>query len=162
MLVLPSEQRWLFKRPFGTLFPEFSDIVPQLSGRVVCTVGDVVTHSALARGIVPAIGIIDGFTMHSPYLAMPDISCRILHARNPAGEITDELIAVLDEAVMSTPCMILVDGEEDLAVLPLIRRLPGEVLVLYGQPNEGVVICEVTPELQRRVAELLSYFVYRC
>ncbi len=158
MLVLPSEHRGLFKQPFGTLFPEFSDIAAQLSGRMVCTVGDVVTHSALARGIIPAVGVIDGFTMRSPYLAMPEISHHILRVRNPAGTITDELVAVLNEAVMSTPCMILVDGEEDLAVLPLIRLLPDGALVLYGQPNEGVVVCEVTQELRLRADDLLSCF----
>ncbi len=160
MLVLPSEHRGLFKQPFGTLFPEFSDIAAQLSGRMVCTVGDVVTHSALARGIIPAVGVIDGFTMRSPYLAMPEISHHILRVRNPAGTITDELVAVLKEAVMSTPCMILVDGEEDLAVLPLIRFLPDGALVLYGQPNEGVVVCEVTQELRLRADDLLSCFEY--
>lgn len=159
MLVLPSEHRGLFKQPFGTLFPEFSDVVPQLSGRMVCTVGDVVTHSALARGIIPAVGIIDGFTMRSPYLTMPEISHHSLRVRNPAGVITDELVAILDEAVHSVPCMILVDGEEDLAVLPLITLLPNDALVLYGQPNEGVVVCEVTAELRRRAEELLSCFV---
>ncbi|MDE2517820.1 MAG: GTP-dependent dephospho-CoA kinase family protein [Methanocorpusculum sp.] len=125
---------------------------------MVCTVGDVVTHSALARGIIPAVGVIDGFTMRSPYLAMPEISHHILRVRNPAGTITDELVAVLNEAVMSTPCMILVDGEEDLAVLPLIRLLPDGALVLYGQPNEGVVVCEVTQELRLRADDLLSCF----
>ena len=66
MLVLPSEHRGLFIQPLGTLFPEFSDIVPQISGRIVCSVGDVVTHAALTRDITPAIGVIDGFTMRSP------------------------------------------------------------------------------------------------
>ena len=158
MLVLPSEHRGLFKQPFGTLFPEFSDIVPQISGRIVCTVGDVVTHSALTRDITPAIGVIDGFTMRSPYLAMPEIAQHVLRVKNPAGTITEELVAALDEAVRSMPCMILVEGEEDLAVLPLIERLPDGALILYGQPNEGVVVCEVTPVLRKHAKELLSYF----
>ncbi|HJK04728.1 MAG TPA: DUF359 domain-containing protein [Methanocorpusculum sp.] len=58
----------------------------------------------------------------------------------------------------SMPCMILVEGEEDLAVLPLIERLPDGALILYGQPNEGVVVCEVTPVLRQHAKELLSYF----
>ena len=159
MLVLPSEHRGLFKQPFGTLFPEFSDVVPRFSGRMVCTVGDVVTHSALSRGIIPAVGVIDGFTMRSPYLAMPYVPHHILRVRNLAGAITDELIATLDEAVKFAPCMVLVDGEEDLAVLPLIGLLPDGALVLYGQPNEGVVVCEVTSALRQRTADLLSCFV---
>ena len=144
MLVLPSEHRGLFKQPFGTLFPEFSDIVPMLCGRLLCTVGDVVTHSALSRGIIPSVGVIDGLTMRSPYLAMPEISHHILRVKNPAGTITDELTATLAEAVASAPCVIMVDGEEDLAVLPLIRLLPDGALVVYGLPNQGVTRSEVT------------------
>lgn len=159
MLVLPSEQRGLFKQPFGTLFPEFSDIVPLITGKITCTVGDVVTHSALTRGILPAVGVIDGQTMRSPYLLMPEISHHILRVKNPAGAITDELVATLAEAVTAAPCIIMVDGEEDLAVLPLINLLPDGAVVIYGQPNEGVVVCEVTPKLRRRAAKLLSCFV---
>lgn len=158
MLVLPSEHRGLFKQPFGTLFPEFSDVVPQISGRIVCTVGDVVTHSALSRNIIPAVGVIDGFTMRSPYLAIQEIAQHVLRVKNPAGTITEDLVAVLEEAVRSMPCMVLVDGEEDLAVLPLIELLPDNALILYGQPNEGVVVCEVTPLLRQRASELLSCF----
>ncbi len=161
MLVLPSEHRGLFKQPFGTLFPEFSDIVPMLCGRLLCTVGDVVTHSALSRGIIPSVGVIDGLTMRSPYLAMPEISHHILRVKNPAGTITDELTETLAEAVASAPCVIMVDGEEDLAVLPLIRLLPDGALVVYGQPNEGVVLCEVTPALRMRAEDLLSCFIRR-
>ncbi|HJJ99550.1 MAG TPA: GTP-dependent dephospho-CoA kinase family protein [Methanocorpusculum sp.] len=161
MLVLPSKHRGQFKQPFGTLFSEFSDVVPQLFGRMICTVGDVVTHSAMANGIIPAVGVIDGFTMRSPYLSMPDVPhhIHILRVRNPAGSITDELMSALGEAVMSVPCMILVEGEEDFAILPLIGLLPDGTLVLYGQPHEGVVVCEVTSALRQRAADLLSCFV---
>ncbi len=37
----------------------------------------------------------------------------------------------------------MVDGEEDLAVLPCVLTAPPESVVLYGQPGEGVVLCEV-------------------
>ena len=57
------------------------------------------------------------------------------------------------------PSLVLVDGEEDLAVLPLILILPDSSVILYGQPNEGVVFCEVNPTLRKKAEELLSCFV---
>ena len=161
MLYIPSELRGLFTRPFGSLFPEFSDILPNLKDRMVYTVGDVVTHSAFSFGILPAVGVIDGFTMCLPYLSMPEISHHILRVVNPAGTITDELVATLSDAVASSPCVIMVEGEEDLAVLPLIGLLPDGALVVYGQPNEGLVLCEVSPALRVRAGELLSCFVWK-
>jgi uncharacterized protein (UPF0218 family) len=159
MLVLPQEHRELLKKPFGTLFPEFSDVVPELSGKFVCTVGDVVTHSALASGILPDIGVIDGFTMRSPYPVMPGISGHILHVKNPAGTITCDLVRVLSEALSHTPCIVMVEGEEDLAVLPLAELLPDGAVILYGQPEEGVVLCEVSGRMRAAAKDLLSCFV---
>lgn len=159
MLVLPEEHRWLLQKPFGTLFSDFSMLVPLLADRFVCTVGDVVTHSALSAGFLPDVGVIDGFTMRSPYLLMPELSGHILQVKNPAGVITDELILVLERAKNETPCVVMVEGEEDLAVLPLVGMLPDDAVILYGQPNEGVVMCVVTDEMRARAKELLSYFV---
>ncbi|MDR3101670.1 MAG: GTP-dependent dephospho-CoA kinase family protein [Methanocalculaceae archaeon] len=158
MFVLLPEHRGLLKRPIGTLFPDFSDIISAFSDRMICTVGDVVTNSALSRGIIPAVGVIDGQTMRIPQLSMPKIPPPILRVKNPAGIITDELVATLAKAVEAKPCVIVVDGEEDLAVLPLIRLVPDGALVIYGQPNEGVVVCEVTQELRLCAERLLSCF----
>jgi uncharacterized protein (UPF0218 family) len=36
-----------------------------------------------------------------------------------------------------------VDGEEDLAVLPCLLNSPKDAFILYGQPNEGVVLVKV-------------------
>jgi hypothetical protein len=159
MLILPPEHRWLFKEPFGTLFSDFSKVIPLLKGKHFCTVGDVVTHNALSAGLIPSIGIIDGFTERSPYLRMPEIHGHILHVTNPAGTITDELISALHEAQKKMPCVVIVEGEEDLAVLPLTEIMPDETIILYGQPGEGLVLCEVNAKLRDNTKKFLSYFV---
>lgn len=159
MLVLPKEHRTLLQQPFGSLFPNFADVTDHISGKFLCTVGDVVTHSALSQNILPDIGVIDGFTMRSPYLSMPELSGHILHVKNPAGCITNELIAVLSLAKDQSPCIVMVDGEEDLAVLPLVGILPEGSVILYGQPNKGVVLCEVNSVMKMRAEDLLSCFV---
>ncbi len=159
MLTLPPENRWLFREPFGTVFSDFSMVLPYIEGKIFCTVGDVVTHNALSAGLIPSIGVIDGFTKRSPYLKMPEIQGHILHVTNPAGTITDELIAALRLAMDEIPCVVMVNGEEDLAVLPLTEILPDGAIILYGQPEEGLVICEVNTQLRANAKKLLTYFV---
>ncbi len=159
MLRLQDEFRDLFKRPFGILFPDMSDVIPLLSGRVVYTVGDVVTDSLLSRGIYPDIAVIDGYTMRSPFLRTP-LYAGASHIRvhNPAGMISPDLIAGLRRALENPPALVFVDGEEDLAVIPLVIAAPSGALVLYGQPGEGVVLREIDDAARKEAQTLLSYF----
>jgi len=43
---------------------------------------------------------------------------------------------------------IIVEGEEDLLVLPLMADMPLGSVIIYGQPNEGLVIITITEERQ--------------
>ena len=160
MLRLPDEFRDLFKRPFGTLFSDIAEVIPHLSGKVIYTVGDVVTDSLLSRGIYPDIAVIDGYTMRSPFLKTPLYAgARQIRVVNPAGMITPDLIAGLNEALLQPPALVFVDGEEDLAVIPLVLASPDGAFVLYGQPNEGVVLREIDESARQEARVLLSYFV---
>jgi len=111
-----------------------------LPGRTVYSVGDVVTHNLQKNGIVPAIAVIDGQTMRSPCDRLPEVKGACIKVKNPAGTITDELIQALYDALAHPPATILVDGEEDLAVIPLVIAAPDSSVLLYGQPHEGVVL----------------------
>ena len=159
MLTLPPECRGLLKEPFGSLHPDFSDITEELAHRSFCCVGDVVTQNAFLHGLIPDVCVIDGFTKRSEAVSLPQFSGTILEVENPAGCISEEIISALSRAYALRPSLILVDGEEDLAVLPLIGILPDSAVILYGQPNEGVVFCEVTPALRKKAADILSCFV---
>jgi len=159
MLVLPEEHRRLFKEPFGTLYPTLEEVLPHLAGKRVYAVGDVVTHNLQKCGITPAVAIVDGFTMRSPCKKMPDLAGECIQVKNPAGSITDDLIRALDRAVARPPVTIVVNGEEDLAVIPMVIAAPQGSVVLYGQPNEGVVLRTVTRDAQQTAREYLSRFV---
>jgi len=160
MLLLSEEARTLLKKPFGTLYSDFFQIIPLLKSKFVCTVGDVVSKNAFNAGITPSIAVIDGITKRTESVEHEGIPVERIthHVQNKPGTISDELIEVLRDAMMHNPSIVLVDGEEDLAVLPLSEMLPQESIILYGQPNEGVVLCEVTPSLQRKTQNILSTF----
>jgi uncharacterized protein (UPF0218 family) len=57
---------------------------------------------------------------------------------------------------MKPPIRISVNGEEDLLVLPVCVYAPENSVVLYGQPNEGLVIVKITPQIRNKTQTLLD------
>jgi len=159
MLILPEEHRKLFQEPFGELYLNIDEILPIITGSVVYAVGDVVTHNLQKRGITPAIAVIDGYTMRLPCTRMPVYQGKCIRVKNPAGTLTDDLIRALDYAVMHPPVTVLVEGEEDLAVIPLVMAAPVGAIVLYGQPHKGVVLRTVNLEAKDTARNLLNHFL---
>lgn len=159
MLTLPKEHRKLFREPFGELHQSIEEIIPLISKSCVYAVGDVVTHNLHRNGITPAIAVIDGHTMRSPCNQMPALRGECINVKNPAGTLTDELIQALTYAVLHPPVTINVDGEEDLAVIPLILAAPLGAIVLYGQPHKGVVMRTVNRKAQQTAQHFLNHFI---
>lgn len=52
--------------------------------------------------------------------------------------------------------LIVVDGEEDLAVIPCVLFADEGDVVLYGQPDEGIVAVEVSEEKKMEIATLIK------
>lgn len=159
MLVLPEEHRRLFKEPFGELFRSVEGIIPLITGKDVYTVGDVVTYNLQKHGIIPTVAVVDGYTMRSPCNRMPAVHGECIRVKNPAGTLTDELIHALEHAVKNPPATIIVDGEEDLAVIPLVLTAADGAVILYGQPRKGVVLRTVDPNARRTAGRFLAHFI---
>lgn len=157
---LPDEHRGAFQAPYGRLYPSIEAARPILSNRIVLAVGDVVTAGLIADGILPAVAVVDGFTArHVPVPPVHLPGARILRVRNPAATITDALEAAVRDGLARPPAMIVVDGEEDLAVVPLALAAPDGAALVYGQPGEGVVVSTIDPERRALALTLLDLFV---
>ena len=159
MWFLPEIERVKFKEPFGVLFPDIVKALEYLGDAPVYAVGDVVTRNLWRKGVVSDLSVIDGNTMREPCLCTPLLPVKRIEVKNPAGYITEELISALRAGVDNPPVLVHVDGEEDLAVIPLVMMLPLKSAVLYGQPGEGVVVRIVDSESKKRAQELFSLFV---
>lgn len=168
---LPRELRPLMKKPLGILYrgkgrDTIEKFVGELTGSTkLISVGDVTTFHLLEAGIFPDICIVDNRTKRKP--VSTHVSARNMDkvyeevsVDNPAGIITDELIKTLCEAFASEkPLRIFVRGEEDLATLPVILLAPLDAVVLYGQPDEGVVFVKVTEEKKREIRALFEKLI---
>ena len=158
MLILPEEHRRLFKEPCGVLYRSMDEVVPLVMGKDIYSVGDVVTHNLQKRGITPTVAIVDGYTMRSPCIRMPAVHGECIQVKNPAGTLTDELICALEHAVRNPPSTVIVDGEEALAVIPLVLTARDGAIVLYGQPHKGVVLRTVDGEARKTAQQFLAHF----
>ncbi|NLX50306.1 MAG: DUF359 domain-containing protein [Methanospirillum sp.] len=160
MLRLPDAHRAAFKVPYGRLYPSVDAGTPLLTGRIVLSVGDVVTARLLAAGIVPAVAIVDGFTARNVPVAPVEIpGGRTIRVSNPASTLCSELTDAIREGLGTPPTLIVVDGEEDLAVIPLALEAPEGAALIYGQPGLGVVIATIDPEHRALAQALLDLFI---
>lgn len=159
MLRLPERERQRLKKIFGTLYPDLKDILPLLSGKKIYSVGDVVTQRLLHHGIIPTLAVIDQRSMRIPCDNIPEYKAYRFSARNPPGVITDELIGCINRALCLEPSIIVVEGEEDLAVIPMVLGAPEGGILLYGQPGEGVVLRKIDYQAKKEAEALLSLFI---
>jgi len=162
-LQLPDDLRDQLKNPLGNLVsdndPNKENIIKKISAEsVIITVGDRTTENMLQLGLKPQIQIIDGLEKRSECAVPADDTINTkLSCKNPPGEITEESIQVIQKAFSSEPPVrITVDGEEDLLVIPVCIFAPENSVVMYGQPNEGLVIVQVTPEIRAKVQKILD------
>ncbi|MHC1564893.1 MAG: GTP-dependent dephospho-CoA kinase family protein [Candidatus Syntropharchaeales archaeon] len=162
---LPEELRSELKKPMGTLYRgngiECIEMLAAdfdlVSSRLIA-VGDVVTHYILSFGVVPTLVIVDDRTKRgeiSSEIRTGKGDFKEVEVENPAGVITEELDLAIKEAIeQDVPIRLWVDGEEDLAVFPVIKYAPLSSIVLYGQPDEGVVAVLVDESIKRKVGEM--------
>jgi uncharacterized protein (UPF0218 family) len=87
-------------------------------------------------------------------------SYKTIEVMNPAATLNPELIEMIKDSLAGKERIkIVVDGEEDLATLPVILYAPLGSAVVYGQPNEGSVLVEVTLEKKEQIKDLMGRMV---
>lgn len=160
---LPENLREQLKIPLGKLLPEKDankeNIKKNLpSNPYIITVGDRTTQKMIEFELIPSLQIIDGQekrvrrNLPKEFNVATSLTCD-----NPAAEITTESIDTIKKAFESpSPVRITVNGEEDLLVIPVCIFAPENSVVLYGQPNEGLVIVPITPEIRNKTQTLLD------
>ncbi len=160
---LPDDLRDQLKNPLGNLIkdndPNRENIIKKNSAEsIIITVGDRTTENMLQLELKPQVQIIDGLEKRNQRLVPVDDAINTkLSCKNPPGEITEESMQVIQKAFScEPPVRIIVDGEEDLLVIPVCIFAPENSVVMYGQPNEGLVIVHITPEIQAKVQKILD------
>ncbi len=123
----------------------------------VFVVGDVATANILKYGICADIYIVDNKVMRKPILPVPLKTESEIYIKNPPGTITPEAWKAIQDATKETKVTkIVVEGEEDLLVLPMIMNAPINAIVVYGQPHKGIVMVRITKEKKQEIKSILK------
>ncbi|KYC47274.1 MAG: hypothetical protein AMQ22_01989 [Candidatus Methanofastidiosum methylothiophilum] len=162
-LVLTEELRLKLKNPMGLLIEGdvksvIDRLLPLIQDKRIISVGDVVSQNLIEHEIFPELVIVDGRNLRAEI--GDNIDCdNTTTVENPQSEITGELWVAIERFFKDKTKRfkkILVEGEEDLAVMPAVLHGDGDTVVLYGQPERGVVIIEVTEDKKKEISEYLN------
>jgi len=169
-LKLPHYLRKRLKEPLGILLEQIPEksiekivaLIQKYKPLKIITVGDIVTQYLLMNSIYPDISVIDERSFRRkiifpyPYFKFYNVYVEV---SNPPGTITRELWCTIKKFLkLPVKTLIKVNGEEDLAVLPLIIEAYERSLVLYGQPGVGVVAILVNRDSKESAKEILMKF----
>jgi len=162
--LLQFEGRSGLKAPKGDVYdtkngPPEKRVVERIekeTPEIVIAVGDVTADTILEEGYTPRVMIVDGITKRGPYEKEFNAASEYL-IYNPAAVIYPEAWSTIDTAIhKKKPTLVTVDGEEDLLGFPAVLLAPEDSVILYGQPDVGIVWVPVTPENKILARELLE------
>jgi len=162
--LLQFEGRSGLKTPKGEVFnikdgpPEKAVVkrIEEESPELVITVGDVTSATLLDEGYSPQVMIVDGITKRGKYEREFKSECEYL-IYNPAAVIYPEAWSTIDTAIhRNKHTLVTVDGEEYLLGFPAVLLAPEDSVLLYGQPDVGIVWVPVTQENKLLARNLLE------
>ncbi len=160
---ITRELRRRLKRPHGRVYAGRSAARSLKECKFVVSVGDIATEILLANGVAPAVAIID-FKCRRKSIgkktraAIHKFRAKTLKAKNLPGTVSRALYNACRKAFSDRkfPAKIVVDGEEDLAVIPAVIFAPDGAAVYYGQPGKGGVIVEVNGASRKKFKQIYA------
>jgi len=163
---MPGSLKDELSRPYGFLFTNNNSLIEFLhkkkNNRVI-TIGDVVTSTLESINIIPFLSIIDGKTKR--YIQMKIIKENSIHVKNEKSlirlSVMNLIQKILNDEIKMDKNVILVDGEEDLLVIPVILFGKNNDIIIYGQPNAGAVLIINNLFVKLRVKQILEKFIVK-
>ncbi|OGG03128.1 hypothetical protein A2W14_04645 [Candidatus Gottesmanbacteria bacterium RBG_16_37_8] len=178
---IDEKLRQKLKKPLGILIGGEADIIKEMLKKIlqnnqnnlIISVGDEITGYLNKLGEQADISIVDFYInrikIHENLTDLKfarkfleaKYTDKVINTVNPAGNITSQAVKAVKRGLTALikdgrKRVIIVEGEEDLIALPAILLAPLNTLVLYGQPDEGVVAVEVTEEKKREIVEMID------
>lgn len=152
---LPKELRKELKEKLGPVVD--GELPEKYRERNIIAVGDVVTDKIIESGVTPILSIVDGKTRRGEYEKDHRPQKKIIYIKNPAEMITKGSWRAIERGItVEEPVLIKVIGEEDLLSLVAILCSLEGYLVIYGIPEEGMVINEIDEELKEKTREVIN------
>lgn len=85
------------------------------------------------------------------------IGDKVVRVENPAAMITEALWDAIENALNGeADVRIEVEGEEDLATIPCVALAPINTIIVYGMPDQGLVVARIDDETKQLVQKALE------
>ncbi|MDR2708248.1 MAG: GTP-dependent dephospho-CoA kinase family protein [Nitrososphaerota archaeon] len=161
---ITPELRVKFREPFGLLvkgtvdqtMSKMYEIKNQNPPKII-SVGDVVTKNLQNYNIPPDLTVIDNQSMRNKVQLSIHTGNNVIKVKNPQGTITKEAVEAIKNSLKNREqTHIVVDGEEDLLTLIAVLYAPENSVVVYGQPDEGIVLVKVSLEKKTEASKFLK------
>lgn len=161
---MTEAQRQLLRRPLGELVSGtpaecnriLQEVVSKEKPARLILVGDTVARNAFQMGIKPDVIIIDNKEKRQKALQFSYRAEYVFRTGNSAGTIESGAWHVVEEAIRRGDSIVNVEGEEDLLSLPAILSSPDKSIVVYGQPDEGIVLVRVSADKKKDVNAIIE------
>jgi uncharacterized protein (UPF0218 family) len=148
------------QKPWG----EIIDKIPaRINGLKTITVGDATTKKFNTNNVGQFLSIVD-FQVQRKVLFknisdLGSTNAKVKNINNPHAIITTELFDAI-QAVFTNKIktVIIINGEDDLAVLPVLLIAPLGFNIFYGQPDQGLVQVIVSEENKEKAYQLIKNF----
>tara|TARA_Y100000766_G_scaffold280275_1_gene289821 strand:+ start:181 stop:681 length:501 start_codon:yes stop_codon:yes gene_type:complete len=133
------------------------------NSKFVATIGDICTVKLIQEKIIPNLMIVDYKTKRNIKLTemqmsiIESVKSKSVKVDNKPGTISQQLYFEIKNAIKSEiMTKIIVNGEEDLATLPVIKYSKIGAKVIYGMPDRGMVVVDVNQRTKERANKLLK------
>jgi adenylate kinase len=156
-LRIPQAMRKRLGKPYGRFFSGMDKAMGYIQGTSICSVGDQVSRALLSSGVTPDITVVDGKINRARVKSPLKLRCRrTIRAKNRAGTISGSLWKAAGQAVSAgKPVKVQVDGEEDIAVLPLMMLVQDKASIVYGLYGKGVCVIRAGREARKEAREIV-------
>jgi uncharacterized protein (UPF0218 family) len=160
MVELSAEARIELKEPLGKLYKEIRAAKELNVDKRIISVGDICTINLLKNGIKPHLAVFDYRFMRNNLnpqdkkVLTNEYPNPVVYL-NPAGSLSDEIIEDAP-TLLENGGAILIVGEEDLCALAFILEGDECDLIIYGQPDQGIVVVVPDKEIKGRIRRMLS------
>ncbi len=122
----------------------------------VIAVGDVTSETVIRAGFAPDVCIVDGTTKRGRYEGTVT-GQRNYFFYNPAAVLYPEAWSTIATAIEDgKKSVVRVEGEEDLMGFPSVLLAPDDSVMIYGQPDVGIVWVPVNKSNKQLARNLLE------
>lgn len=152
--IIINEKTRNFIKNFNYKLCNINEIKEFSKNNKIISVGDVTTENLKKNNISTFLEVVDLKTKRGNKI-FDHIDNSIL-IDNPDGTITKKLMDTIHNLINSNENnRIEINGEEDLAVIPIIFYADNNTVIVYGIPDTGMAYIKVNEEIKKIVNNMI-------